>query len=86
MGLEVKERGEILNPSATDTRVEVEAEVEDDKEIPTMPFWKAVMIPGVLQFAFSFFFIKFAYYGVYYWVPTYLEQHLGYSKTEAANI
>ena len=51
-----------------------------------MAFWKAVMIPGVLQFAFSFFFIKFAYYGVYYWVPTYLVEQLGYSKMEAANI
>ena len=43
-------------------------------------------IPGVLQFAFSFFFIKFAYYGVYYWVPTYLEDELDFSKEEATNI
>ena len=41
---------------------------------------------GVLQFAASFFFIKFAYYGVYYWVPTYLQDNLGYTKTEAGNI
>ena len=40
----------------------------------------------MLTFALSFFFIKFAYYGLYYWVPTYLQDELGYSKTEATNI
>lgn len=43
-------------------------------------------ITGVLTFSLSFFFIKFAYYGVYYWVPTYLRNELGYSKDEATNI
>ena len=43
-------------------------------------------IPGVLSFSLSFFFIKFAYYGLYYWVPTYLQDELGYSKEEAGNI
>ena len=40
----------------------------------------------MLAYSFSFFFIKFAYYGVYYWVPTYLQDELGYSKEEAGNI
>lgn len=43
-------------------------------------------VKGVLQFAISFFFIKFAFYGVYYWVPTYLEDELGYTQTEAGDI
>ena len=51
-----------------------------------MSFGKALCIPGVLTFAVSFFFIKFAYYGVYYWVPTYLQDELGYSKEAAGNI
>ncbi len=44
-----------------------------------MPFKQALLVPGVLQFGLSFFFIKFAFYGVYYWVPTYLQDELGYS-------
>ena len=40
----------------------------------------------MLQYAFSFFFIKFAFYGVYYWIPTYLQDRLGYTKEEAGNI
>jgi sugar phosphate permease len=44
------------------------------------------MIKGVMQFAVSYFFIKFAYYGIYYWVPTYLEDELGYTQIEAGDI
>lgn len=53
--------------------------IEDGEEIPSMPFCDALKINGVLQFAVSFFFIKFAFYGIYYWVPTYLEDKLNYS-------
>ena len=45
---------------------------EDGEDIPSMPFCDALRINGVLQFAMSYFFIKFAFYGLYYWVPTYL--------------
>ena len=51
-----------------------------------MDFKKALCIPGVLTYSISFFFIKFAYYGVYYWVPTYLQDELGYSKNRAGEI
>lgn len=51
-----------------------------------MPFCDAIKIKGVLQFAMSFFFIKFAFYGVYYWVPTYLQDELNYTQIEAGNI
>ena len=37
-------------------------------------FRDALFVFGVLQYAFSFFFIKFAYYGVYYWIPDYLRE------------
>lgn len=51
-----------------------------------MPFFKALMVKGVLPFSFSFFFIKFAYYGVYYFVPTYLQDQLGYTQTQTGDI
>lgn len=34
----------------------------------------------------SFFFIKFAFYGVYYWLPTYLSGPLSYSDTQTTTI
>ncbi len=54
--------------------------IEDSEEIKNVSFGKALFMPGVLTFSLSFFFIKFAYYGIYYWVPTYLQDELGYSK------
>lgn len=82
VGLEIREMGQVLDPSAVATASSQELEnladdnqivlVEDNEDIKQMPFWSAVMIRGVLQFSFSYFFIKFAYYGVYYWVPSYL--------------
>mmetsp|Transcript_36554 Transcript_36554/g.49561 ORF Transcript_36554/g.49561 Transcript_36554/m.49561 type:complete len:101 (+) Transcript_36554:1075-1377(+) len=51
-----------------------------------MPFLKTIMIPGVLAYSLSFFFIKFTFYGLYYWVPTYLEEELGYSRDKATHI
>ena len=49
-------------------------------------FKDALLVFGVLQYAFSFFFIKFAYYGVYYWIPDYLREQLGYTLEETGEI
>ena len=59
---------------------------EDNEDIPEITFWKAFSIFGLLQFAISFFFIKFAFYGVYYWLPSYLEESLNYTRTQAGDI
>ena len=68
-GIVIRERANILNP----TEISEESnQVEDNEEIKNVSFGKALCIPGVLTYSISFFFIKFAYYGIYYWVPTYL--------------
>ena len=59
---------------------------EDHQDIPEIKFWQAFSIYGIIQFAVSFFFIKFAFYGVYYWLPSYLKESLFYTTTEAGNI
>lgn len=38
----------------------------------SISFLSALLIPGVLLFSLSFFFIKFSMYGFYYWIPSYL--------------
>lgn len=76
--LQIREQGELLDPTKLRIRDEdllnedAEEIQEDGEEVPSMPFCEAIRIWGVLQFAVSFFFIKFAFYGVYYWVPSYL--------------
>ena len=51
-----------------------------------IPFKDALLLPGVLAFSFSFFFLKFTMYGFYYWLPSYLSNGLNYSSGTAANI
>jgi OPA family glycerol-3-phosphate transporter-like MFS transporter 1/2 len=52
----------------------------------SISFLGALRIPGVLLFAMSFFFIKFSMYGFYYWLPSYLQECLLFSKDTSANI
>ena len=41
-------------------------------------FWKALMIPGVVEYSLSLFFIKLVCYAFTYWLPYYLGSQ-GYS-------
>ena len=43
-------------------------------------------IPGIVAFSLSFFFIKLTCAGVYYWYPTYLQEELHFSKSDALDI
>ena len=43
-------------------------------------------MPGIIVFSVSFFFIKLACNGIYYWYPTYLQENLDFSKDTALNI
>ena len=65
---------------------DLEEDIEDNPDIKNITFLDALMVPGVLQFSFSFFFIKFAYYGVYYWIPDYLQDGLGYDLETTGEI
>lgn len=72
-GIVIKERGNVFNPDQnTSDIIDEHLEVEDNENIPNIKFSEALCIFGVFQFAVSFFFIKYAFYGVYYWLPTYL--------------
>lgn len=90
-GIVIREKATILNPGQAEKKNEEDnsdatGDIEDSEEIGAVSFIKALCIPGVLTYALSFFFSKFAFYGIYYWVPTYLREKLGYSKDEAAKI
>ena len=70
-GVSIKEEGALLNPNKMSVKKYARCQ-EDNDQIPEIKFLDAFKINGLLQFASSFFFIKFAFYGVYYWIPTYL--------------
>ena len=61
-----------LGSGSTTDNIRQNEDIEDNVEIKNVSFGRALCIPGVIGFSLSFFFIKFAYYGLYYWVPTYL--------------
>ena len=79
-GIQIKEKANIFKPDSVEQEQSImqmddetrEEDIEDSEDIKNIAFKDALLVPGVLQFSFSFFFIKFAYYGVYYWVPDYL--------------
>ena len=50
-----------------------------------LPFMKALMIPGVLEFAMALFFSKLVTYALIFWLPYYLAT-LNYSDAEASNM
>lgn len=43
-------------------------------------------MPGIIAFSLSYFCIRFAALGVYYWMPTYLQEQHNFNKTEALDI
>ena len=49
------------------------------------PFLKALLIPGVLEFAFALFFSKLVTYALIFWLPYYLST-LNYSDSDASNM
>lgn len=64
-----------------------EEEVNSEKKKPNkIRFLKALQMPGIIVFSISFFFIKLTSYGIYYWYPTYLQEDLSFTKSEALDI
>lgn len=49
-------------------------------------FFSAWCIPGVLQYSLCYFCLKFANYGIMYWLPLYLQQERGYSDIWTSNV
>lgn len=48
--------------------------------------WEAIKIPGVVLYGFSFFCVKFSVYAILLWLPLFLEDALGYEKSQIANL
>ena len=56
------------------------------EEHKPFPFFKALMIPGVLEFSFALFFSKLTTYALIFWLPFYLTTLNNYSDLAATNI
>lgn len=52
--------------------------IEEEKAIS---FWKALCIPGVIQYAACIAFVKCSTYGILFWLPSYAKYELDYSQT-----
>jgi OPA family glycerol-3-phosphate transporter-like MFS transporter 1/2 len=60
-------------------------DIENSSSSSGNTFFRALRIPGVVEFAFALFFAKFVAYMFIYWLPYYLG-HLKFSTEEAADI
>ncbi|KAF2357601.1 Major facilitator superfamily [Trinorchestia longiramus] len=49
-------------------------------------FWTAIMIPGVITFSLSLFFIKFVNYVFMFWLPKYIHSNSSFDARESANM
>ena len=78
------------NIDFTEEQSTTESELSEYKEQNSkkekIGFLKALTMPGILIFASSFFFIKLTCEGIYYWYPTYLQEHMDLSKDTALDI
>ena len=58
----------------------------NDKEEKGISFWKAWLIPGVIPFALWVAFVKWATYGMLFWLPSYADDELHYSHEDVGII
>lgn len=60
----------IKSDGQSDKSIHKNSDADDDKAIS---FWRAVRIPGVIEYSFSLFFTKLINYTFLYWLPKYLK-------------
>lgn len=74
------------NGDAAEEQMEFETILEEYEEVEAekhaISFWKAWLLPGVLQFAFCVAFVKLSTYGMLFWLPTYAKEELNYEHLD----
>lgn len=53
---------------------------EAEEERHAISFWKAWLLPGVIQYSLCIAFVKLSTYGMLFWLPTYATEELAYSR------
>jgi hypothetical protein len=71
-GIVIEEESHILDFTQKNQIISEDVNGPGVKIEKSISFVQALLIPGVLLFSISFFFIKFSMYGFYYWLPSYL--------------
>ncbi|XP_045165659.2 sugar phosphate exchanger 3-like isoform X2 [Mercenaria mercenaria] len=51
-----------------------------------LSFWRALLLPGVLLYAFAYFCLKLVNYSFFFWLPYYLHASFGWSESTADKI
>jgi len=63
-----------------------EERTESQKDKPAIGIKKALMVPGVIEYAMCLFFNKLVNYSFLYWLPSYIQDNQNVSSQAAANI
>ncbi|CAJ1401561.1 unnamed protein product [Effrenium voratum] len=60
------------------------ATVDEETAGSSASLWKILQVPGLLQYSFSYMFIKLVNYALFLWLPFYLSKGIGVDKSLAS--
>lgn len=63
-------------------------ESDSDSSIGPKPvtLWRAILIPGVIEYSMCLFFCKGVFYAIFGWLPVYIKDSMDVANAMAANI
>jgi OPA family glycerol-3-phosphate transporter-like MFS transporter 1/2 len=79
----LEEETPVPEAASIDTSTEDIIEVREDERISLL---QAICLPRVLLYGFCFFCIKFSIYSLLLWIPMFMEQSLGKTNKEIADV
>ncbi|XP_060562430.1 sugar phosphate exchanger 3-like [Ruditapes philippinarum] len=77
------DRDPLLPEDGDDVRI-VKPKAPEKEE--ALSFWKALLLPGVLMYAFAYFCLKLVNYSFFFWLPYYLHASFGWLESVADKI
>ncbi|KAL4227077.1 hypothetical protein ACF0H5_015051 [Mactra antiquata] len=75
----------LANSDSDNDVVEVVKPAENSRE-EALSFWRALLLPGVLMYAFAYFCLKLVNYSFFFWLPYYLHASFGWLESTADKI
>jgi len=66
-------------------RNEIFISVQEEKKVK-VTFWAALLIPGVIEYALSYFALKLVNYSFFFWLPYYIHNKFHWDDTESNSV
>lgn len=79
----IEEEAPVYEVAPIETSTE---DIIEERAEEIISLWQAICLPRVLLYGFCFFCIKFSVYSLLLWIPMFMEQSLGKTNKEIANV